>query len=187
MQQRRFKTVLGMYPTRSGVEIAVEAFHDAGFRTADISLVLPKTMTYDDLCAEQAAASGEALQCGVEVLAPDGPLPAADALDNAPRSAGRSCTAAGPVARNLEGSSQAASPELAATLIDLGIPAYETEGYAGKVRGGKALLSIYCDSPEQTLAARRLHGDLGGMDVFVAHSADQGIGKGRSMACSAGR
>lgn len=139
MKEQRLKAVLGMYPTRACVEIAVEAFRDAGFRTADISIVLPEKMTSDDFCTERAPASAEALPCDL------------------------------------------------ATLIRLGIPEYETEDYAGKVLEGNALLSVHCDSAEKTLAARRLHGDLGGMDVFIGHCADRVLNQTRSMAHSAGK
>lgn len=187
MQQRRFKTVLGMYPTRSGVEIAVEAFCDAGFRIADISLVLPETMTYDDLCAESATASAEILPCDVEVSPPAEALGSPDTPETPDRASGGSFVAAGPVVQSLGDPAQAAPSELAAALVDLGIPEYETEGYAYNILRGKALLSVECDSPEKTLAARRLHGDLGGMDVFIAHSAEQRLGNRHSMACSAGK
>jgi hypothetical protein len=139
MKEQRRKAVLGMYPTRACVEIAVEAFCDAGFRAADISIVLPEKMTCDDFSAERATASTEVLPCD------------------------------------------------AAALIHLGIPEYETEDYAGKVLDGNALLSVHCDSPEKTLAARRLHGDLGGMDVFIAHGAERALDKTRSIAYSAGK
>jgi hypothetical protein len=184
MKEQKRKAVLGMYPTRACVEIAVEAFCDAGFRTADISIVLPEKMTYDDFSAERVTALAEALPCDVEVAAPQ-------EQSNAPAMTGLSIgargsfVAAGPVGQNVDDPTGPA--ELAAALIDLGIPEYETEDYAGKVLEGNALLSVHCDSPEKALAARRLHGDLGGMDVFIAHCADRALNEARSMAHSAGK
>jgi hypothetical protein len=126
MQERRRKAVLGMYPTRSGVEIAVEAFRDAGFENGDISLVLPEEMMRDDFSSQE-----------------------------------------------LDDLADAALLELAATLIGLGVPQHETRHYAGKVLRGTALLSIQCDSAERAFDAQKLHGDLGGMDVFVAQGAER--------------
>ena len=47
-------TVIGIYPTRIGVENAVEAFRVAGFQSGEISLLLPEKMSTEELFAEQA-------------------------------------------------------------------------------------------------------------------------------------
>jgi hypothetical protein len=178
MQELRSNTVLGMYPTRACVEIAVEAFRDAGFKNAEISIVLPEKMTYHDFSAGKAISAAETLPCDVDMSAVAGP--------NAWAPEGR-FLATGLVAQRLGDPTQGGPSELAAALIHMGIPEYETEDYADKVLKGKALLSIHCDSPERALAARRLHGDIGGMDVFVARSAERTLGNNRWMACSAGK
>jgi hypothetical protein len=182
----RTKVVLGMYTTRDGVQFAVEAFRDAGFKNSDISVVLPENMPVEELglptrkesvrsCDDVEIAAGSAANTidaarGAAVL--DGPE--------------ETFLIVGPAARALDGAARECAPEeLEAALVTMGIPERDTGGYANKVLRGRALLSVHCDNAEMAAAARGLHGDLGGMDVFTARQAEPMIGKlYRTMAFS---
>src|SRR5579871_254035 len=187
--QERIKAVLGMYTTRDGVQLAVEAFRDAGFENCDISVVLPENMPVEEL-GRASRKSGSASCDDVEIAGGS----AAKKVDS-PRAAAvlerqeDTLLIVGPLAQRLDGNARECAPEdLEATLLLLGIPERDTGGYADKVLRGRALLSIHCADADKAMAARRLHGDLGGMDVFTARHADPMIKKlYRSMAFSSGR
>ena len=177
MQEQTLKAVIGMYPTRIGVEIAVEAFRDAGFKAANISVVLPQRMTCDPVAEELAATLNAVFTDDVEVVAQETPV-----------SGGSSILVAGPIAENLDTAEECAPADLVAALISLGVPEYETEEYTDRVLHGRALLTVHCDSREAAVAARRLHGDLGGMDVLITREAEPACDEPlRSMASSAGK
>jgi hypothetical protein len=182
---QKTKSVLGIYPTRAGVEIAVEAFRDAGFRNADISLVLPEKMSTEDAVTQRATKTTEAAGSDdAEVAALSGPLGWLDEIGPATISGGSTFLVAGPIAQTLDDVAAECAPmELAAALIGIGVPECETEEYADKVLEGRALLSIRCDHAEEVVAARKLHGDVGGTDVFATGNTERDLGRFyRSMA-----
>lgn len=176
--QQSTRAVLGMYMSRDGVQFAVEAFRDAGFKNSDISVVLPENMPAEEL--EKHPRKNRSACDDVEITARS-----AAVLDGKEET----LLIVGPMAQAPDGAACEWAPEeLEAALITMGIPEYDTGEYAGKVLRGRALLSVHCENADKTAAARSLHGDLGGMDVFTARQAEPMIGKlYRSMAFSSGR
>ena len=178
---QRMKVVLGMYTTRDGVQFAVEAFRDAGFKNSDISVVLPENMPVEEL-GVPARKEGEI------------PTHGRSKPVDTPRSATvlekqeESLLIVGSMAEALGGAARECSPEeLEVALAMMGIPECDTEGYAYKILRGEALLSVHCENAEMAAAARGLHGDLGGMDVFTARQTEPIIGElYRTMAFSGG-
>jgi hypothetical protein len=161
-------TVLGIYPTRDGVENAVEAFRDAGFRSVDISLVLSEKMSTEDLFPRRASKSVEKVNLDrPDLPSINGPLGWLQEVGPAAIRGEGSYLVAGPIAQTLESvAPDHATEQLAAALGNLGIPQNETYDYADKVMHGGALLSVDCASTEDAVTARHLHADLGGTDVF---------------------
>jgi hypothetical protein len=162
------KTVLGIYPTRTGVESAVEAFRDAGFRSGDISLVVSEKMNDETLYPDRATKTcEEAAPDHFKVVVIDGPLGWLDELGPAAVRGDGGLLVAGPIAQILECvPPEQSADKLAAALANVGVPKSGTNDYADKVLQGGALLSVHCDSTEAAVTARQLHGDLGGTDVF---------------------
>lgn len=160
--------VLGIYPTRAAVETAVEAFRDAGFRNADISLIVPEKTSTENLFAQGATSSAEET---TEVSRGDGlnggPLGWLEEAHPAQIGGQATFIVAGPIARSLdEVDSSDPTEGVAAALNNLGVPRAGTDEYARNVVKGRALLSVHCDSPEEAAVARRLYGDLGGTDIY---------------------
>ena len=179
MQEQTLKAVIGMYPTRTGVEIAVEAFRDAGFKAANISVILPQRMTCNPAPGERRSTVAGIQTDDVEVVAAD---------PQTPVSGEASILVAGPIGEGLDATEECAPADLVAALISLGVPENETEEYTDRVLQGKALLTVHCDTPEAAVAARRLHGDLGGMDVLVTREAEPVSDRpARSMVSSVGK
>lgn len=183
-------TVFGIYATCIGVEDAVEAFRDAGFHSADVSLLLPEKMIAEDLFIREATDTFEMATTGANSVATiDGPLGWLKEIRPAAIPGESKFIAAGPVAEALETSaSNRSSGALAAVLTGFGIPENETGEYEAKIMQGVALLSVHCERAEMAERARHLHCDMGGTNVFSTTRAetDSNTPK-RSMSQWAGR
>jgi hypothetical protein len=160
--------VLGIYPTCSDVENAVEAFRDAGFQSADISLLLPEKMSAEYLFAAEATnTSEEATPSAAQVAAIDGPLGWLEEVGPVAIPGEGAFLAAGPIAQALESVAlESPTGKLTAALVGMGIPESEGSEYAAMILQGGALLSVHCDSAEWAERGRQLHRDLGGMNIF---------------------
>ena len=142
--------VLGIYPQRPAVESALDALRDAGFRNADVSILLPEHVVPKDHLPEAtkapeglaAGASSGALiggafgwLTGVGALAIPGLGP---------------FIAAGPILATLAGIGVGgAVGGFSGGLIGLGIPEHEAKHYAGRIEQGEILLSVHCGSVEE--------------------------------------
>ena len=182
--------VIGIYPTRIGVENAVEAFRVAGFQSAEISLLLPEKMSTEELFAEEATNTLEDATPGAPAVAAiDGPLGWLDEIGPAEISEECKFIVAGPIAGAFEQvASDKPSGTLAAALTSIGIPEIETDEYEGKLKQGGALLSVHCENQEEAEIARQLHSDLGGTNIFSTAWPQAGSSRfKRSMSQRAGR
>jgi len=163
----------GIYPSRAGVETAVDALRTAGFRNTDVSVLYPENVGSKDLghvkatkapeAATTGAASGAVVGgdlgwlVGIGALAIPGLGPV---------------IAAGPIVAALAGvGAGGALGGLAGALIGLGIPEYEAKRYEGRVRNGGILLSVHCDDSEWTRRAEEILKRTGAEDVSAAGEA----------------
>lgn len=140
--------VFGIYPTREGLESAVLQLQEAGFRSTDISILVPQNIGTKDLAHSKAtkapegaaagAGSGAVIGGTLGWLAGIGALavPGVGPL-----------IAAGPIVAALAGiGAVGAIGGVAGALIGLGIPEYEAKRYEGRVRKGGILLSVHADN-----------------------------------------
>jgi len=139
--------ILGIYPQRPGVESALDALREAGFRNTDVSILLPEHVVPKDHLPEATkapeglaagATSGAVIGgtfgwlTGVGALAIPGLGP---------------FIAAGPILATLAGIGVGgAVGGFSGGLIGLGIPEHEAKHYAGRIEQGEILLSVHCDS-----------------------------------------
>jgi hypothetical protein len=182
--------VIGIYPTRIGVESAVEAFRIAGFQSAEISLLLPEKMSTEELFAEEATNTFEDATPGAAAVAAiDGPLGWLDEIGPAEISEECKFIVAGPIAEAFgHVASDRPSGTLTAALTSIGIPEIETNEYEGKIKQGGALLSIHCENEDGAEIARQLHSDVGGTNIFSTGWPQAGSNRfKRSMSKRAGR
>jgi hypothetical protein len=150
--------VFGIYTSRSALDSALMRFKDAGFRPADISVLVPENLGNKELAHEkgtkapEGAATGAASGAvvggalgwlvGIGTLAIPGLGP---------------FIAAGPIMAALAGAGAgAAAGGVTGGLIGLGIPEYEAKRYEGRVRKGGILLSVHCDDSEWTKRAKEI-------------------------------
>src|SRR5438270_1006300 len=137
--------VYGIFRNRSQAENTVDRLVAAGFRTEDISVLLPENVGTKDFAHEKntkapegtttgAVAGGVVggtlgLLAGVGALAIPGLGP---------------FIAAGPIMAALSGAAAgAALGGITGALIGLGIPELEAKQYEGKIKGGNILLSVH--------------------------------------------
>src|SRR5579871_3394353 len=159
--------VFGIYRDKRQVEQAVDALAGNGFRTEDISVLMPDNVGTKDFAAEKntkapegTATGGGAgaviggtlgLLAGIGMLAIPGLGP---------------FIAAGPIMAALAGlGAGSAIGGIAGGLIGLGIPEYEAKRYEGRVREGGTLLSVHTDSPAWTKRAKEVLERTGAADV----------------------
>jgi hypothetical protein len=190
IMNRKSIAVIGIYPTRIGVENAVEAFRVAGFQSAEISLLLPEKMSAEELFTEEATNTFEDATPGAAAVAAiDGPLGWLDEIGPAEISEECKFIVAGPIAEAFgHVAADRPSGTLAAALTSIGIPEIETDEYERKIMQGRALLSVHCENEEGSEIARQLHSDVGGTNIFSTGWPQTGSNKfKRSMSQRAGR
>ena len=159
--------VFGIYPTRTAVEAAITALHNAGYRATDLSILMPENIGNKDLVHEKntkspegaatGAVSGAVLGGALGWLAGIGALaiPGLGPL-----------IAAGPIVAALAGlGAGGAVGGFTGALVGLGIPEYEAKRYEGRVRSGGILLSDHCDDSDWTGRAKKILEATGAQDI----------------------
>jgi hypothetical protein len=145
----------------------------AGFRSADISVLLPENAGTKDFAHEKntkapegattGLASGAVLGgafgwlVGIGAIAIPGLGP---------------FLAAGPIMAALAGvGAGAVTGGLVGALIGLGIPEYEAKRYEGRIKAGGILLSVHCDDSDWVKRAKQILGNTGATDISSAGEA----------------
>jgi hypothetical protein len=171
--------VFGIYPTKASVEKALDSFKDAGFRSTDISVLLPENLGTKDLKTEKStkapegaatgAGSGAVIGgalgwlVGIGALAIPGLGP---------------FIAAGPIMAALAGIGVGgAVGGFTGALVGLGIPEYEAKRYEGRIKSGGILLSIHCDSHEWANKAKEMLKTTGAEDISSTGEAGADFAK----------
>jgi hypothetical protein len=151
--------VFGIYSTRSAVENAVSSLINAGFTDADISILLPESLSgAKDMGTEKATKAPEGTAVGVTtggviggtlgLLAGIGALaiPGIGPL-----------IAAGPIVAALAGLGVGGTVGgLTGALIGLGMPEFEAKRYEGRMNKGGILLSVHCDTSDEIKRAKQV-------------------------------
>jgi len=159
--------VYGIFRNRSQAESAVDRLVAAGFRTEDISVLLPENVGTKDFAHEKNTKAPEGtttgavtggvvggtlgLLAGVGALAIPGLGP---------------FIAAGPIMGALAGlGAGGAVGGLVGALVGMGIPEYEAKRYEGRIKEGGILMSVHCDNSDWTKKAKELLKQAGADDV----------------------
>jgi hypothetical protein len=165
--------VYGIFRNRSQAENAVDRLVAAGFRTEDISVLLPENVGTKDFAHEKntkapegtttgAVAGGVVggtlgLLAGVGALAIPGLGP---------------FIAAGPIMAALAGlGAGGAVGGLVGALVGMGIPEYEAKRYEGRIKEGGILMSVHCDDSDWTKKAKDLLEQTGADDISSTSEA----------------
>ena len=166
-------SVFGIYPDRTSVEEAIDAFKAAGFRNTDISVLLPENVGSKDFAHEKHTKAPEGAATGATSGAVIGGTLGWLAGIGALTIPGlQPLLAAGPVVALLAGvGALGAAGGIAGALIGLGMPEYEAKRYEGRVKKGGILLSVHCDDAEWTKQAKELMNRTGAEDISTSSEA----------------
>ncbi len=171
--------VFGIYRDYAGVENAVDALKEAGYRNTDISVLFPENAGTKDFAVKKdtkapegaatGAGTGAVIGGGLGWLAGIGAL-AIPGLGP--------FIAAGPIVAALAGVGVGgAVGGVTGALIGMGIPEYEAKRYEGRVKEGGILLSVHSDNSEWTKKAKGILEQTGAQDIASAGEASADYSK----------
>ncbi len=169
--------VFGIFPSVLAAERTVDALVQAGFRSSDISVLLPDQRGTRDFAHEKDTKAPEGTTTGVTaggviggtlgVLAGIGAL-AIPGLGP--------FIAAGPIMGGLAGLGVGgAVGGLIGALVGMGIPEYEAKRYEGRLKSGGVLLSVHCDTSEQIDRAKDILKNSGAEDIASAGESSSNV------------
>src|SRR5262252_5897979 len=167
--------VYGIFRNRSQTENAVDRLVAAGFRTEDISVLLPENVGTKDFAHQKHTKAPEGTTTGATaggvVGGTLGWLVGIGAL--AIPGLGP-FIAAGPIMAALAGvGAGGVVGGLTGALIGLGIPEYEAKRYEGRIKSGGILLSVHSDNSDWTRKAK---------DILIHEGAEDVSSTGESAA-----
>jgi hypothetical protein len=159
--------VLGIYPTQTGLQEAVNSLRAAGFRNTDISVLIQENVGSKDFTHEKATKAPEGAATGAGTGAViGGVLGWLVGIGTLAIPGLGPFIAAGPIVAALAGIGAVGTVGgLAGALIGLGIPEYEAKRYEGRVKNGGTLLSVHCDDSEWTRRGKEILVNTGAEDI----------------------
>jgi hypothetical protein len=162
--------VFGIFSNRAQVEKVVDTLISEGFRTADISVLLPDNVGTKDFAHEKHTKAPEGAAVGAGAGAVIGGTLGVLAGIGALAIPGLGpFIAAGPIMAALAGAGTAGVVGgLLGALVGMGMPEYEAKRYEGLVRSGHVLLSVHCDNSDWVKRAKDVLERSGGRDVASA-------------------
>src|SRR5437016_2348650 len=159
--------VFGLYRDRLGVEEAVDALRQAGFRNTDISVLFPQNEGTKDFATEKSTKAPEGTAAGAGTGAVIGGALGWLAGIGALAIPGVGpFIAAGPIMAALAGVGVGgAIGGITGALVGLGIPEYEAKRYEGRIKEGGILLSAHSDSSDWTKKSTEILEQTGAQDI----------------------
>ncbi len=165
--------VYGIYRDTVALSSGLEKMRAAGFRSTDISVLMPENVGTKDFAHEKDTKAPEGTTTGVVAggviggalgwLAGIGAL-AIPGLGP--------FIAAGPIMGLLAGAGAVGTVGgVIGALIGMGIPEYEAKRYEGRIRDGGILLSVHCDNSEWVKRAEDIMKATGAEDISSAGEA----------------
>lgn len=171
--------VYGIFRNRSQAENAVDRLVAAGFRTEDISVLLPENVGTKDFAHEKNTKAPEGTTTGVVAGGVVGGTLGLLAGIGALAIPGLGpFIAAGPIMAALAGAGAGgAVGGLVGALVGMGIPEYEAKRYEGRIKEGGILMSVHCDNSDWTKKAKELLKQTGAEDISSTGEASADFAK----------
>src|SRR6187551_2322605 len=163
----------GLYKSRAQAESAVDALQQAGFRSDDISVLLPDQQSSEEFAHEKNTKAPEGTTAGVAAGgAVGGTLGLLAGIGALAIPGIGPFIAAGPIMGALAGLGVGgAVGGLVGALVGMGIPEYEAKRYEGRVKDGGVLLSVHCATSDEVTRAKELLKRTGADDISSASEA----------------
>lgn len=182
--------VFGIYRSLAEVERGVDTLLANGFRTEDVSVLLPVNNGTKDFSFEKQTKAPEGVATGAGAgAAIGGTLGLLAGIGSLAIPGVGPFIAAGPIVAALAGAgSGGVVGGVIGGLVGMGIPEYEAKRYEGMVKGGGILVSAHCDDSKWVTRAKDILENTGARDVSSAGeaSADYAVGN-KPVARAAGQ
>jgi hypothetical protein len=171
--------VYGIFRNRPQAENCVDRLVAAGFRTEDISVLLPENVGTKDFAHEKNTKAPEGTATGVVAGGVVGGTLGLLAGIGALAIPGLGpFIAAGPIMAALAGAGAGgAVGGLVGALVGMGIPEYEAKRYEGRIKEGGILMSVHCDDSDWTKKAKELLKQTGAEDISSTGEASADFAK----------
>jgi hypothetical protein len=162
--------VFGIYRTRGEAENGVDTLIENGFRTQDISVLLPENVGTKDFAHEKHTKAPEGATTGAGAGAAIGGTLGLLAGIGALAIPGIGpFIAAGPIMGALAGiGTGGVVGGFIGALVGMGIPEYEAKRYEGMIKEGGILVSVHCDNSDWVKRAKQLLENTGASDIASA-------------------
>jgi hypothetical protein len=160
-------SVFGIYRDRLQVEQGVDALIDQGFRSEDVSVLLPDNVGTKDFAHEKhtKAPEGAATGAGAGAVV-GGTLGLLAGIGSLAIPGVGPFIAAGPILGALGGiGTGGVVGGFIGALVGMGIPEYEAKRYEGLIKEGGMLLSVHCDNSDWVKRAKIVLERTGAQDV----------------------
>jgi hypothetical protein len=163
-------SAFGIYPTRIAAEKAVNTLLENGFRSQDISVLLPENEGTKEFAHEKNTKAPEGAAAGATTgVAIGGTLGVLAGIGALAIPGLGPFIAAGPIMAALAGAGGGGViGGLIGALVGMGIPEYEAKRYEGLVRNGGILMSVHCDDSNWVKRAKDILERTGAKDVSSA-------------------
>jgi hypothetical protein len=170
--------VFGIYKTRERAVEAVDMLTANGFRSTDISVLMPENVGTKDFAHEKKTKAPEGAAAGAGTGAVVGGTLGLLAGIGALAIPGLGpLIAAGPIMGALAGAGAGgAAGGLIGALVGMGIPEYEAKRYEGRVKSGHILLSVHCDSSDWVKKAKDVLERTGAEDISSSKESSADFG-----------
>jgi len=171
--------VFGIYRDRMHAEQGVDALINAGFRSEDISALLPDNVGTKDFAHEKSTKAPEGAATGAGAGAVVGGTLGLLAGIGALAIPGLGpFIAAGPIMGALGGiGTGGVVGGLIGALVGMGIPEYEAKRYEGLVKEGGILLSVHCDNSDWVKRGKEVLDRTGAQDISSSGEASADYAK----------
>ncbi|MBC7743015.1 MAG: DUF3341 domain-containing protein [Bdellovibrionaceae bacterium] len=172
--EKNNKAVFGIFKTRGEVESAVTMLKSNGFRTSDVSCLLPEEGYAQDLVTTKStkAPEGAATGAGTGVVI-GGALGLLVGIGAIAIPGIGPFIAAGPIMAALAGMGVGGTVGVVSgALIGYGIPEYEAKRYEGFVKDGGILLSVHVDDSAWAAKAKNILETTGAKDIATSNELE---------------
>ena len=157
----------GIYHNEESLRTGINTLESAGFRTTDISVLVPENVGTKDFAHEKASKAPEgAATGGGSGAVVGGVLGWLAGVGSLAIPGVGPFIAAGPILAALAGMGVgSATGGLIGALVGAGIPEYEAKRYEGIISKGGYLVSVHCDNSDWTSKAKKILEQTGADDV----------------------
>ena len=173
------KSVFGIFHSRMEIEHAVNQLKTLGFRSADISVLLPSEESSENFAHEKGTKAPEGATVGATSgLAIGGILGWLAGIGSLAIPGIGPFVAAGPIMGAIAGLGIGGTlGGLTGALVGYGIPEYEAKRYESVVKNGGMLISVHVDDSKWATKAKDILDVAGAKNIASAEEASSGGNK----------